>query len=209
MNTVSLISSGIDSPVATYLMAPYCDKILLLHADNRPFTDERELQNFLHLARHLKEILPCTIEAFIVPHGNTLQHYHQTCTLRFTCVFCKRLIVRYAEKIATKYSAEAIVMGDSLGQVASQTLQNLVVVDQAATLPILRPLIGYDKTEVIALAEKIGTYPLSIQPSASCSAVPSKPATKASIEQIQAEEQKLPLNKLITEAVQNRKKIHL
>ncbi len=197
MKFVSLLSSGIDSPVATYLMAPKAKEMILLHADNRPYTDDKEIQNFVQIAKYLKKVIPCTTTAYTVPHGKTLDAYQkERPESKFTCIICKRMLLRYADLIAKKNNAKAIIMGDSLGQVASQTLQNLRVVDQAIDLPILRPLIGYDKEEAITIAKEIGTYDLSIQPSIGCLAVPKKPSTMAQIPKIEAEEQKINIEKL-------------
>jgi len=203
MKLVSLLSSGIDSPVATYLMSKKADEIILVHADNRPFTDERENKNFLQLAEHLKKIMKCPVKGFLVPHGKSLKEYRQHCDKKFTCVFCKRMLLRYAEKIAQKEKADAIVMGDSLGQVASQTLQNICTIEQAVSIPVLRPLIGFDKEDVIKIAKDIGTYDLSILPSDGCSAVPNKPSTSAKIEKIVKEESKIDVEILVKDAVEN------
>ena len=172
MKFVSLISSGIDSPVATYLLSKNADEIILVHGDIRPFTDDRENANFKKLVKHLDEITTCKIKVVLIPHGNSLKEYKQNCEDRYTCVFCKRMLLRYAEKIAEKEKADAIIMGDSLGQVASQTLQNIRVIDQAVSIPVLRPLIGLDKEDVVKIAKEIGTYELSILKSEGCSAVP-------------------------------------
>jgi thiamine biosynthesis protein ThiI len=210
MKFVSLLSSGIDSPVATYLMAPKTKEMILLHADNRPYTDDIEIQNFIQIAKYLKKIIPCTITAYTVPHGKTLDAYQkERPDSKFTCIICKRMLLRYAEHIAIKNNAEAIIMGDSLGQVASQTLQNLRVVDQAIELPILRPLIGYDKEDAITIAKKIGTFDLSIKPSIGCLAVPKKPSTRAQISKIETEEQKINIENLTKEVVKNSKLIDL
>jgi thiamine biosynthesis protein ThiI len=198
MKLVSLVSSGIDSPVATYLLSKYTEEIILVHGDNRPYTDDQELANFTDIARQLKTILECQLKVYSIPYGEDLSVYQQYCTPRFTCVFCKRMLVRYAEGIARKVEAEALVMGDSLGQVASQTLQNIQVVENATSLPILRPLIGFDKEEIITIAKQIGTYDLSIQQTTGCSAVPKKPATRARLLQIFEEEKKLDINKMIS-----------
>ncbi len=203
MKFVSLISSGIDSPVATYLLSKKTENMLLVHGDDRPFTDDRELENFISIARHLKKKISGSVKAFIVPHGNALSSYKKNCANRFTCVFCKRMLVRYAEKIAERENAVAIIMGDSLGQVASQTLQNLRVVEQAVSLPILRPLIGLDKEDVIRIAKNIGTYDISILPSDGCTAVPSKPATRARLEDVLTEEKKIDVNKIVDQAIKN------
>ena len=149
MKFVSLVSSGIDSPVATYLFSKKAEELILVHADNRPFTDEKELENFIKLAKHLKKHISCKMKAYTLQHGSTLLSYKKRCEDRFTCIFCKRMLLRYAEKIAEKEQADAIIMGDSLGQVASQTLQNIRVIEQAVSIPILRPLIGLDKENII------------------------------------------------------------
>ena len=201
MKFVALVSSGIDSPVATYLLSKNADEIILVHADNRPFTDDREIEKFLTLAKYLKKILSSKITAFLISHGNALETYKQHSDQKFTCVFCKRMMLRYAEAIAKKEHADAIVMGDSLGQVASQTLQNIRVVEQAVSIPILRPLIGFDKEDTIQIAKKIGTFDLSISPANGCGAVPVKPSTQARLEQILTEEQKINVDELVKFAV--------
>ncbi len=201
MKLVALISSGIDSPVATYLVSKKADALILLHADNRPFTDDREIEKFITLARFLKTLVPSKLSAFLLPHGQTLEAYKIRCNNKYTCVVCKRMMLRYAEAIAQKEGADAIVMGDSLGQVASQTLQNLRVVEQAVSIPILRPLIGFDKEDTIKIAKQIGTFDLSIAPADGCAAVPTKPSTQARLEHILAEEQKIGVNKLVHDVV--------
>ncbi len=203
MKFVSLISSGIDSPVATYLLSKKAEEIIFVHADNRPFTDDREIQNFIKLAKHLKKVIPSAIKVYNVSHGVALAAYKQEAEQRFTCVFCKRMLVRYAEAIAKKEHADAIIMGDSLGQVASQTIQNIRVVDQASKIPILRPIIGLDKEDIVKIAKDIGTFDLSILPSDGCSAVPNKPSTRAKLDQILSEESKIDVGKLVNRAVKN------
>ena len=113
------------------------------------------------------------------------------------------MLLRYAEKIAEKEKADAIIMGDSLGQVASQTLQNIRVIEQAVCFPILRPLVGFDKEDVIKIAKEIGTYDLSILPSDGCSSVPKKPATQAKLDKILSEEKKINIDILVKDAVDN------
>ena len=97
MKVVSLVSSGIDSPVATYFFSKKAEEIILVHADNRPFTDEKEIKNFIKLATHLKKHISCPIKVYCVPHGDALSSYKTHCENRFTCVFCKRMLLRYAE----------------------------------------------------------------------------------------------------------------
>lgn len=203
MKFVALMSSGIDSPVAIFLLSKKVDEIILLHADNRPFTDNSEIEKFITLAKHLKKLVPSKITVLLIPHGKMLNNYKIHCDNKFTCVVCKRMMLRYAEAIANKEHADAIVMGDSLGQVASQTLQNLRVVEQAVSIPILRPLIGFDKEDTIQIAKEIGTFQLSIAPAEGCKAVPIKPSTQARIEQILIEEQKINIDELIHFAITN------
>jgi thiamine biosynthesis protein ThiI len=202
MKLVSLISSGIDSPVATFLMSKKADEMVLLHGDITPFTDKREVENFLDLAKFLKKICNCKISVYLTPHGGSLGSFKQNCDNKFTCVFCKRMLLRYAEKIAKKHKYDAIIMGDSLGQVASQTLQNIHTIEQAVSIPVLRPLIGFDKQDVVNIAKDIGTYDLSIKPSAGCKAVPNKPATQAKLEKILEEETMIDVEELIKNAVE-------
>jgi thiamine biosynthesis protein ThiI len=167
------------------------------------------MQNFLKISKYLKRILNKKITIYTISHGEALSQYKKNCDNKFTCVFCKRMLLRYAEKIANESSAEAIIMGDSLGQVASQTIKNLAVVDKAVKIPILRPLIGYDKEDVIKIAKEIGTYELSILPTSGCSAVPNKPSTQAKIDKIEAEESKIVIQKLVKQLIQNSKKISI
>jgi thiamine biosynthesis protein ThiI len=209
MKFVALVSSGIDSPVATYLLSKNADEIILIHADNRPYTDERGIEKFIILAKHLNKLVPSKLKALIIPHGLSLQSYKTSSDNKFTCVVCKRMILRYAEVIAKKEYADAIIMGDSLGQVASQTLQNIRVVEQAVNMSILRPLIGFDKEDTIQIAKKIGTFELSIMPAHSCDAVPSKPSTKARLEQILVEEQKINVDELVQSAVKHATSVKL
>jgi len=209
MKLVSLVSSGIDSPVATFLMGKKADEIILLHADTRPFSDEKETEKFLKLAKHLKKICKCKISAKIVSHGPSLTEYKKNSDNKFTCVFCKRMLLRYAEKLAEKNNCDAIVMGDSLGQVASQTLQNIRTIEDAVNIPIFRPLIGFDKEDVIKIAKEIETYELSILPSSGCDAVPNKPSTMAKIEKIIEEENNIDIATLVEDAVKNSRMIKI
>jgi tRNA uracil 4-sulfurtransferase len=209
MRLVALISSGIDSPVAAYLLSKKIDELILLHADNRPFTDDREIEKFITLARHLQTLVPSKLVAYLLPHGQTLEAYKIHCNNKYTCVVCKRMMLRYAEAIARKEKADAIIMGDSLGQVASQTLQNLRVVEQAVDIPILRPLIGFDKEDTIKIAKQIGTFDLSIAPAEGCAAVPTKPSTQARLDHILAEEQKINVDKLVQNVISQAKIVTL
>jgi thiamine biosynthesis protein ThiI len=209
MKLVSLISSGIDSPVATFLMSKKADEVILIHGDIKPFTDKREKENFLDLARHLIKICKCKTQVQLIPHGKSLSAFKKKCDNKFTCVFCKRMLLRYAEVMAKKNNCDAIIMGDSLGQVASQTLQNIKTIEQAVQIPVLRPLIGFDKQEVVKIAKEIGTYELSIKPSMDCSAVPNKPSTQSKLEKIMNEEKLLNVKELVKKAISESKMVKI
>ncbi len=209
MKIVSLLSSGIDSPVATFLISKKVDELIFVHADIMPFSDSNEKDKFLELAKYLSKKISCSVKIVILDHGCNLLEYKKNCDDKFTCVFCKRMLLRYAEKIAELYRADAIVTGDNLGQVASQTLQNIKTIEDAVKIPILRPLIGFDKEEIIKIAKEIGTYELSIKPSSGCSAVPNKPSTMAKIDKILSEEKKINISNLVSISVKNLKVISL
>ena len=209
MKYVSLISSGIDSAVATYLMSKKTDEMILIHANNQPFIEEIEIDKFLEIVKHLNKILDCKIKTIIVENGPSLLEYRKNCDKKFTCVFCKRMMLRYAEKIAEKQKAIAIVMGDSLGQVASQTLQNIKTIEQAVNTAVIRPLIGFDKQEIIEIAKKIGTYEISILHSIDCTAVPYMPSTQAKLDKIVQEESKIDISRLVNQAIKRQKIIKI
>ena len=119
------------------------------------------------------------------------------------------MFLKYAESILIENEASAIIMGDSLGQVASQTLYNIKVIDQAVNTPILRPLIGLDKDSIIKIARKIGTYDISILPKDGCNAVPSKPSTKCKLENILMEEEKIKVGKLVNDSIKQKEELFI
>ena len=209
MKLVCLVSGGIDSPVAVYSMRHWAQELIFVHVDNRPFTGDQGYQNFLAVATRLTTLLPCPVRAYRVPHGPALQSYKQDCNQKLTCVFCKRMMMRYGEAIAQRHGASAIVTGESLGQVASQTLQNLRAIEDAVRIPILRPLIGLDKEDIIRVAKDIGTFELSTVRTTGCAAVPFKPATRARLDHIHLEEEKMPIEKLVQEAVDSAEEIKI
>ena len=194
---VSLISGGIDSPVAAYLMLRQGVEVIAVHMDNRPFTDEKNLNKALSLIRHLQHLAHRPIRMYVVPHGPNHIAFARNCNRHLHCLFCRRMMYRLAGRIAQKEGADGILTGESLGQVASQTLQNLMVENQVIRVPVIRPLIGLDKVEIIDIARKIGTYEISTLPGLCCTIVPKKPATAARAADIQNEEEKIDLGALI------------
>lgn len=190
MKIVVLMSGGIDSPVAAYLLAQN-HEVILFHMDNRPFTDDRERGKVEKLVKKLREAAGKEMALYTAPHGAVSQAaFAKACTSRYQCVLCKRMMLRTAQALAKKLGADAIGTGESLGQVASQTLQNMYVEESVVDIPVLRPLLGLDKTEIMEIAREIGTYEISVLPAGGCTAVPSKPSVKAELEKILEEEEK-------------------
>lgn len=201
MKVVSLVSGGIDSPVAAYLMLNRGVEVVGLHLDNRPFTDDSTLHKTNTLIQRLDELFNTKIKTYVAPHGDAQTEIARNCGRRFQCVLCKRMMYRIGGRVAEKENACALVTGESLGQVASQTLQNLRVLTEAASVPVLRPLIGFDKEDTIKIARRIGTYDTSTQPGLCCTIVPDKPSTSARMDEILEEEKKINVDEMIEDSV--------
>ena len=183
---VALLSGGIDSPVAAWLMMKRGCKVLPLYVDCFPFFDDSMLRRAKKVADILRGYQP-DFELRVV-NDNFLERAKEVLKSagieNYTCILCKRHMYRVAERIAKEEGAKGIVTGESLGQVASQTLDNLLVLNDACTLPVYRPLIGFDKVEIERIAKEIGTFEASILPARSCSAVPKRPVTKAKLDKV-------------------------
>ena len=184
MKLVSLMSNGIDSPVASYKMSQMGADVILLHLDNRPYTGDASIDIVKQIAQRLRDVTGKEFPLYIAPHGDNQTQIHETCDGNYQCVMCKRVMQRTARELAKKLGADAIVMGDSLGQVASQTLRNIKSENLGLDFPVVRPLIGLDKLEIEAVAKEIGTYELSIQHAGGCTIVPVRPITEARPEKI-------------------------
>ncbi len=207
---VSLISGGIDSPVATWFMMKRGCDIIPLFCDLTPYTNESSYTRLIAVLHKLFEYSPYEeIPLYVAPHGQTLERIKEFIPPKLTCLFCKRIMYQLAEKLAAQVNAKGIVTGENLGQVASQTLDNLFVLNQAIRIPIFQPLIGFDKTETIALSNKLGFYSSSIMPVPSCGAVPQYPETHGTLEAILELEKKYNIDKLVEEEFQNIKKVNL
>lgn len=179
---VCLISSGIDSPVAAFQMLKRGCSITLLHCDNSPFT-EGSVDKVLKNADNLRKYsLGEEVKVYSIKFGEYLELAQREAPPRMTCVLCKSGMYQSAAILAKKENANAIVDGSSIGQVASQTLNNLEATRYHCRMPIFSPLICMDKIEIEEIAKKIGTYEVSILPDSGCSAVPKYPETHADLE---------------------------
>lgn len=198
-----LLSGGIDSPVAGFEMARRGVEIGALHFHSYPFTSERAKDKVKRLA----EKLSIYVGDFRLYNINLLNIYtaiNKNCRQRYTTVIARRFMMRIGETIADKDRYDGFITGEALGQVASQTIQSISVVNAAATLPILRPLINMDKSDIIKIAEKIKTYDIAIEPYDDCCSffAPDRPVTKPRLKDILAEEEKLDVEGLIKEALE-------
>ncbi|MFW6141536.1 MAG: 7-cyano-7-deazaguanine synthase [Candidatus Saliniplasma sp.] len=193
---VVLLSGGIDSPVAAHMFAEAGADVVLLNIDHRPFTDDKTIENVDNLVDRLKEIHP-DIKFYRTKFETIHNAITKNTDSSFRCILCRRMMYRTAEKLAKKVNASSIATGESLGQVASQTLSNLATEDSAVDVPIHRPLIGLDKNEIIDIAKGIGTFDISIKPAICCLLTPEGPRVKSSIENVLHEEDEIEMERLI------------
>ena len=199
-----LLSGGIDSPVAGYMIAKRGVELIAVHYYSFPYTGPQARQKVLDLARILSGYC-CGIKVFVVPFTEIQMEIHAKCPDEYTTLIMRRYMMRIAERIARNEGALALVTGESIGQVASQTLEALTATDSVVDMPVFRPLIGFDKIDIIHEAEKIGTYETSCLPYEDCCTVftPRHPATKPKTEKILEGESKLDSERLIGAAVSN------
>lgn len=180
---ISLVSSGIDSPVATYLMMKRGCQVIALYCDNQPYTTPDALKNYEDLIDQLNLYASgAPIKKRVVKYGDYLSTCKSEAPDKMTCVLCKSGMYKIAGMLAKKLHAEAVIDGSSLGQVASQTLPNILATREDLDVPVLSPLIGLDKVEITRIAEKIGTFEISKRDDGGCKAVPKYPETKADLE---------------------------
>lgn len=188
MKALVLISGGIDSIVASYLMREL--NLIFIHFDNGEYGDGKSLDKCKKLIKILGRG-----KLYVVSYGRMHKEISK-CNDRYHCIFCKRLMYKISEKIAKKENCDYLITGENLGQVASQTLDNLKAIDNIDMI-ILRPLICFNKEEIIDIARKIKTFDVSTIKSICCSALPRKPVTKAKLEKVRKEERKLNINEII------------
>lgn len=200
-----LLSGGIDSPVAGYMIAKRGVSLCAVHFFSYPYTSERARDKVVELtsilARYTGEI-----RLHLVPFTDIQLAIHQHCPKSETTVLMRRLMMRIAERIAEEEKALALVTGEAIGQVASQTMESLAVTNDVAGMPVFRPLIGFDKNEIIARAKEIGTYETSILPYEDCCTVfvPQHPVTRPAVINIRKSEALLDFTEMIQAALHNR-----
>jgi tRNA uracil 4-sulfurtransferase len=198
---VMLMSGGIDSPVALHYLLRQGHEMVAVHMDNRPFTDDSPLEKVVDHLTLLRERYHQAIPLYVVPHGSTQTTLMRNTDRHVGCIMCRRFMWRSGEKIAERENASFLVTGEALGQVASQTLSNMHNATVAVQLPIVRPLIGFDKQEIEAVAKSIGTYGISTRPGVCCQAVPDKPATRSNLVQIVREEEILDVDQIVDDCI--------
>jgi thiamine biosynthesis protein ThiI len=201
---VGLLSAGFDSPVACWQLMKRGANVIFVHFHNMPYTS----QNSIDQVKQLVEILTTyqfSSKLFLIPFAEIQQEIMLKSPQPLRVIMYRRMMIRIAETIAQREKAEALVTGEAVGQVASQTLRNIRAIDDAATLPILRPLAGTDKEETMALARKIETYDISKEPYDDCCSflAPRKPATWANLDEVQAGEGQLNVPALIELGLHN------
>lgn len=197
-----LLSGGIDSPVAGWMIAKRGVHISAVHFHSYPYTSDRAKEKVLDLARILSESC-CGIRVHIVPFTKIQMEIHEKCPEEYTTLIMRRFMMRIAERVAKIEGAEALITGESIGQVASQTMTALNTTNMVVDMPVFRPVIGFDKSEIIEVARKIGTLETSSLPYEDCCTVftPKHPATNPKMDKIIEGESQLDVEALIDEAV--------
>ena len=199
-----LLSGGIDSPVAGWMMAKRGMSIEAIHFHSYPYTSRRAQEKVEELARQIS-IYCGDFKLHIVNLLPVQEEIIKTCPEEETTILVRRFMMKIAEKVGEQTGAKTLITGESLGQVASQTTESIVCTDQSVAMPVLRPLIAMDKVDIMDVAKKIGTYETSILPYEDCCTVfaPPSPKTKPKLESILHSEEKLNVDKLVAEAMKN------
>ncbi len=204
---VALISGGIDSPVAAWLMMKRGCEIIPLYLNNDPFSDGTTRERAMQCIDVLQKWSPQKkFTIYEAPHGENLLAFLSNCNNRLNCVMCRRMMYRIASEVLKMEGAHGIITGSSLGQVASQTSQNMLAETYGMQYPIYHPLIGLDKVEITDMARKIGTLDPSTKPATCCLAVPEYPSTAAKIEEVAEAEKLVDIPELLDSMVKNIKK---
>lgn len=207
-SAVTLLSGGIDSPVSSYMIARRGIHLVPVHFFSFPYTSERAREKVLQLAEKLTECCGrLTVE--IVPFTHIQEEIRDKCPEEYFTLIMRRFMMLISEQIAEMNGCKALVTGENLGQVASQTMEALRVTEECISLPVLRPLIGMDKKDIIEIARRIGTFDTSILPYEDCCTVftPRHPRTKPKVEDVLEVEKALDVEALVAEALSGREQV--
>lgn len=198
-----LLSGGIDSPVAAYMMAKRGMKLCAIHFCSPPYTSERAKEKVVEL-RNIVSKYSTDIKLYIVPFTEIQMEIHSVCPAEFMITIMRRFMMRIATIVAANTECKAIITGESLGQVASQTVESMTSTEDCAGLPIFRPLIAFDKEETMDLARKIGTYETSIEPFEDCCTIflPKNPAIHPKLDRVREAEKAMDIDALVKKAVE-------
>ena len=198
-----LLSGGIDSPVAGYMLAKRGVKLEAIHFESFPYTSERAKEKVLDLAK-LVAVYAGDINVHIVSLTHIQEELVKHCNEDYFTLLLRRYMMTIAERVAKERGCGALITGESVGQVASQTMQALTVTDSAVNMPVFRPCIGLDKEEIVCIARQINTFDTSILPYEDCCTVftPKHPKTRPELEKVLVEEQKVDFEALVEEAMQ-------
>ena len=201
---ITLLSGGIDSPVASYMIAKRGVQLIPVHFYSHPYTSVLAKEKVIKLAEILTRYCG-RLNVVLVPFTKIQEQIRENCPEELITVLMRRFMMRIAERIAKDNGCTAIVTGDNLGQVASQTAEALAVVEECVDMPVFRPLIAFDKREIIDIARDIGTYETSILPYEDCCTVftPRRPRTKPKLEEVIVAEEGIDIDALVEEAVMN------
>lgn len=204
-SVLSLMSGGIDSPVAAIQMIRRGTSVSFIHFYGTPFVGEEVLEKISDLVKTVNHFQAERQGLYIVPFGKIQEKIALVTAPKIRTLLYRRMMIRIANEAAKKLGAKALVTGESLGQVASQTLDNLATIDSVAELPILRPLITYDKDEIIEYAKKWGSYEISIRPAADCCTLfaDRHPTLKSDIALIEEQEKKFSVSDILQEALES------
>lgn len=201
---VLMLSGGIDSPVAGFMLARRGMRLDAVHFHSYPYTSEAAKEKVETLCKMVSEYAG-SMNLYVVKFTHIQEEIHEKCPEELMITMMRRLMMRITEKIASSHSGQAIITGESLGQVASQTIESITSSNSVVKMPVLRPLIALDKLEIIEIANKIGTYDTSILPYEDCCTVflPKFPAIKPKMETILKAESALDVETLVNEAIEN------
>lgn len=205
-----LISGGIDSPVAGYMIAKRGVMLDAVHFYSYPYTSERARDKVIELTKLVSRYAG-RINLYLVPFTDIQMTIYDKCPSTETTVLMRRLMMKIAERIAKETGSLALITGESIGQVASQTIESLCVTDDAVNMPVFRPLIGFDKEEIIDKAQKIGTFETSILPYEDCCTVfvPKHPVTKPKVDRLRESEALVDFEPLIEKAVSETERMNI